>query len=250
MIFESPEFWLFVAAALILGVAKAGFGGVGTILAVPIATLASPPGVALGVLLPILLAIDLLNVIGHWRAFDGKAVLQAVPGSLIGVAIGGYVLTSVNGDAIALLIGVLAIVFAVRSLTQGTMKSGRLGAPKLVSIFGIISGFTSTVAHAGGPPIHIHFLSRGYTPLAFVATSSIFLASVNVMKIGPYVFAGHLGREQLMTSAALIPFAAVAAIFGIWLARRISKRAFSITINILMIVVGVKLISDSIAALI
>ena len=213
-------------------------------MAVPLVSLAAAPERALAILLPLLLLADAISVAGHRRAFDRRAVLQCVPGAALGVAAGGLLLAVVNGAWITLLIGALSVAFALQSLAGAGRPDApnAAGDPRLALPFGIASGLTSTLAHAGGPPIHVHLLSRGYAPVTFVATSAVFMASVNLMKLVPYVWVGSFDASSLGVSALLLPAAAVGTFAGVALARRISRHAFSLAVNVAMLGIGARLL--------
>ncbi|WP_425038808.1 sulfite exporter TauE/SafE family protein [Primorskyibacter sp. S187A] len=231
------------AAILLLGIAKGGFGGVGAPVALPIMALVIPADLALGALLPILLAMDCVSVTAHRRAADSKAVLFALPAAVIGVLAGAALLASVPTDIVGIVIGLLAILFALMALTGFGLNISHW--PRWTSgLFGGLSGLTSTLAHAGGPPIHIYFLSRGYAPAQFVATSAMFMAGVNVIKIVPFLVVGALNTQALTLALWLAPLALAAAYLGVWIARILPKPAFKLAVNGLLIVTGVKLIMD------
>lgn len=237
--------YLFVVLAIfILGLAKGGFGGVGAPLALPIMALGVPVELALGALLPILIAMDAVSVGAHRKNADTKAVLYALPASVLGVLLGAAMIASISPHWVGGLIGVLAITFALMSLTGFAPRLD--GWPAWTSgLFGGLSGLTSTLAHAGGPPIHIYFLSRGYEHARFVATSALFMAGVNLIKIVPFVVVGALNLEALKLALILSPLAVAAAAFGVWVSRRVSKTTFKYAVNGLMIVAGGKLIVDA-----
>lgn len=242
----SPVFLSGVAAATIIGIGKGGFGGVGTVVAVPIMSLFMPPHFALGVLLPVLMLADLISVTCLWRHLDREAIVQALPGAIVGVIVGMWLLTSIDGAPAMVVIGCLSILFAAYSLMRalaGTLHSaGPLGSRRVAPWFGLACGVTSTLAHAGGPPIHIHLLGRGYTPIVFAATATVFMAVVNIVKLGPFLWVGTIDRETLLFSLKLVPIGAVAALVGVWVAHRISRNVFSLIVNILMFCVGVQLV--------
>lgn len=250
-----PAFLAAAVAATIVGFAKGGFGGVGVVVAVPIMSLAMSPAEALGVLLPVLMLGDVIAVSGHRAAVDRAAIVAAVPGAALGVALGALLLALVDGAPITALIGLVAILFALHSLrgvgVAGGIAGGatRLGDPRLAPFAGLVSGITSTLAHAGGPPIHIHLLARGYAPVVFVATASVFMAVVNLMKVLPYVLLGNFDLSTLAVSATLVPFAATAAFAGVRLARRIERRLFARAVNTLMLLVGAKLLADGVGGM-
>ena len=83
----------------------------------------------------------------------------------------------------------------------------------------------------------------------FVATASVFMASLNVMKVLPYLLLGNVGPATLGYSAMLLPFVVVAAFAGVRVARHIERRRFALLVNALMLVVGVKLVIDGVGAL-
>lgn len=240
-----PSFLFPAIAVLLLGIAKGGFGGVGAPVALPIMALGVPPELALGALLPLLIAMDGVSVGAHRKNADTQAVLYALPVSMIGVLVGAGLLAVISSDWIGAAIGVLAITFAVMALSGFALRVD--GWPRWTNgLFGGLSGLTSTLAHAGGPPIHIYFLSRGYSQHQFVATSALFMAGVNLIKVIPFVLVGTLNREAAVLSLYLVPLALLAAFFGVLLSRRISKNGFKFAVNGLMIVVGIKLIFDAI----
>lgn len=234
-----------VVAVLLLGIAKGGFGGVGAPVALPLMALAVPPELALGALLPLLIAMDAVSVTAHRHNADKKAVLYALPASVAGVLAGAGLIALISSDLTGAAIGLLAIVFALMALTGFAPKVDTW--PGWTSgVFGALSGLTSTLAHAGGPPIHIYFLSRGYTHGQFVATSALFMAGVNLVKIVPFIAVGALDRSAMLLALKLAPVALVSAYLGVMLSRRLSKQVFKIAVNGLMIVVGVKLIFDAV----
>ena len=84
--------------------------------------------------------------------------------------------------------------------------------------------------------------------MAFVATSAVFLASVNLMKLVPYVWVGGFDGSTLAVSMLLVPAAALGSSAGVALARWIPKRAFSLTVNLLMLGIGVRLLQVGLPA--
>lgn len=237
---------LVIMSVTLLGVSKAGFGGGGTALALPLMALGMPTELALGVVLPLLLATDVISVAAHRKSMDLRAIRFAVPGAVIGVVIGVLIIDLASPRGIAGTIGALSILFAIYGL------SGRQpdvsGWPRWIgSVFGVVSGLTSTIAHAGGPPIQVYFLTQGYAPKVFVATSAGFMAVVNLLKLGPFLFIGTLDQEAMGWALTLAPIAILSAFAGVVLARVISKTAFNLTINLLLIATGVKLLFDALS---
>jgi hypothetical protein len=110
------EWSALLASALIIGLAKAGFGsGVG-VLAVPVTALAIGPERMLGSLLPVLLVGDVLSVIHYPRTFDRRNLRALLPGCAVGVAGGVLSLEWFRGlpnggEILGGMIGALCLVF-------------------------------------------------------------------------------------------------------------------------------------------
>ena len=232
-------------AILLLGLAKGGFGGIGAPVALPVMSMGLPVETAIGVLLPVLLTIDVVNVTTHRQNADYRTILLALPGALVGVGLGSYLIFAIPSHIVGGGVGAIAILFAVYALTSPKVDTAGLSR-WLALPFGMASGFTSSIAHAGGPPIHIYLLSRGYAQSRFVATANMFMASVNVLKIGPFVATGTLSTDTLRIAVSLVPVAVVAAILGYFIAKVMPKKMFKYVVNALMILAGCKLILDAV----
>lgn len=233
-----------IVAILLLGVAKGGFGGVGAPVALPVMSMGLPVETAIGVLLPVLLTIDVVNVSNYRKNADYKTIALGLPGALVGVGIGSLLIYTIPSHVVGFGVGVIAIFFAIHAMRQqiGSVK----GLPRWMALpFGMASGFTSSLAHAGGPPIHIYLLSRGYEQIKFVATANMFMASVNVLKVVPFLATGTMNLRTTEFALWLLPAAALAAVLGYFIAKVLPKPMFKIAVNSLMIIAGCKLILDS-----
>lgn len=236
-------FWIVVAVSM-LGVAKGGFGGAGVPVALPLMSLGLPPELALGAMLPILMVMDAISVGAHRKDLHKPtikfALLGAVPGVLLGALLVAYVSSKLIGGAV----GVLAIAFAIQSMAKLQPKTDNL--PDWVGgLLGALSGLTSTLAHAGGPPIHAYLVTRSFEPKVFVATAATFMACVNLLKVGPYLAIGALNWEALKIALYTLPLVVVATLIGVRLARLISKPTFLIIVNLALLAAGAKLIFDA-----
>ena len=113
--------------------------------------------------------------------------------------------------------------------------------------WGSIAGFTSMIAHAGGPPFQIYVMPQQLPRDIFVGTGVMFFAAVNLIKVAPYLALGQLSRENLMTSLVLFPLAIASTWAGVWLVRRVSGDRFYDIIYVLLLLLGGKLMWDGFA---
>jgi hypothetical protein len=245
---SDPWFYAVAIPAVILfGISKSGFGGAFGAIAVPIMALVISPVQAAGILLPILCLMDLL---GLW-AYRGKWVRQELrlllPAALLGIVAGTILFGYLNADIIRLIIGTIALLFAVyywRRLSDPTARRDHALPPAAGVISAGCAGFTSFVAHAGGPPLSMYLLRRPLDKTEFVATTVVFFAVVNYAKLLPYAWLGQLSTENLTASLLLAPLAPLGIAMGIWLHKRISERLFFRAACVFLFAVALKLIGD------
>ena len=223
--FTDPLF-LFVAffAVLLVGLAKGGFSGIG-MAATPLLALAVPPLQALAILLPILMAQDVVSIWWYRRDWDGWNLKVMLPGAVLGVGLAWAVGSVVPDNVVRLIIGVIGVTFVLNSWFGKVPPPGRPSAASGV-FWGAGAGFTSTIASAGMPPFSIHVLPQRMEKMRLVGTITLFFAAVNLMRVVPYFALGHLTRDNLMISLALLPLAIAANFLGFWLVLRISTELF------------------------
>ena len=104
---------------------------------------------------------------------------------------------------------------------------------------GSAAGFTSTVAHAGGPPIAVYLMTVGLEPRRFVTTSAAYFAVINLIKVPGYFIADIFDGELILStiwSWVLIP---VGVGLGRLLVTRIDRALFE---RVLLVLLGIGLI--------
>jgi uncharacterized protein len=247
--------WFYAAAipaVFLFGMSKGGFGGGLGTLAVPLIALVISPVQAAGILLPILCLMDLFSVWAYRNLWIREELAVLVPASLAGIALGTLLFGYMSAATIRLLVGVVAIAFTAHYLWS--WRSGSLSRlrdyPRPAGVAaGAIAGFTSFIAHAGGPPVSMYLLRRPLDRTDFVATTVLFFAVVNYTKLLPYAWLGQLSGANLMTSLVLAPLAPIGVLTGVYLHRRVSDRFFFGVVYVLLGAVGIKLVWDGITDL-
>ena len=243
--------WIVTAfAVLITGISKSGLGGALGGLAVPFMVIWMSPGDAVAVMLPILIAMDLFGI-RAWRGQgDWRELRHLLPAALLGIALASALFGLLSDDMVKGALGVIAIAFALDRLLRrgGTGAAGGAVPRAWAWLCGAGSGFTSTFAHAGGPPLMIYLLGRGLPRQVFVATSVYFFAAINLAKLPFYIRLDLFTRETLLMSAMLLPLVPV----GVWLGRRllamIPERPFYVFATAMLGLSGVKLLWDAVLA--
>ncbi len=243
-----PTDWLFYGVAALavalVGLAKGGFAGLGA-AAMPLLALVIDPVQGAAMLLPILLVQDVISVGAFRREFDAATLKLMLPGAIIGIVLGWLLAASVPADWVRGMVGVIALLFGLNRLGERYGLSVRVRGelPRWMGVFwGGVSGFTSQIAHAGGPPFQIWALTRNFPHTIFIGTSSIFFAAVNWLKVPAYAALGQFTLANMKLSLVFLPLAIASTYAGIWMVRRIAPERFHLIINLLMVLVGAELI--------
>ena len=244
------DLWFFalaLPAILIAGISKGGFGGGVVVLAVPMMSLAVPPQQAAAVMLPILMAMDLMAIWVYRRSWDARHLKIVLPASVIGVGAGWASFGLLDVAAVRLLLGAIALAFSL-DYWLGLRPRKKPAGPDVLrgGFWAALAGFTSFVAHAGGPPLNVYMLPQGLEKRVFVGTVAVFFAVVNWMKVVPYALLGQFSAANLMTSLVLLPLAPLGIWLGLWLQKRVSDRDFYRVCYGLLFVTGLKLAYDGV----
>lgn len=235
---------LAVIAVAILGLAKGGLAGLGA-LATPLLALNLPPGTAAALLLPVLLVQDVVSVWSYRHSWDGWIIGWMLPGALVGVVLASVFAAFVPEATLLLFLGLITAVFGAYRLWLG--RGGRIVAASnspgwVGALFGVACGFTSQIAHAGGPPFQMWVTPRRLPHHTFVGTSSITFAAINWMKVPSYLALGSFDRQVILAAALLMPLAIATTLGGVWLVRRLDSERFYTLIYLLMIALGLRLV--------
>lgn len=243
MVFDLTTLSFMLLAVLILGLSKGGFAGIGMV-SMPLLSLIIPPGVAAGIILPVLLFQDAISVFAYRRSFDKANLRLLLPAGAIGILVGALMVSSIDQSIFELVLGTVSLVFGIERLFR------YLGGPpkphksnRVVGVIcGVLAGFTSMIAHAGVPPFQFYVLPQRLPRDVFIGTSVMFYAVVNLIKLPFFLSLGQIDTTTLKISAALFPVAFLSVLLGIWLVRRISNDRYLLVANVILIGIGLLLI--------
>ncbi len=238
-----------LAAVALVGLSKGGLGGAFALMGVPVLALVMPPVQAAALLLPLLLMMDAMSL-WVWRGFFHKRTLVAMlPAAILGIAVGGLTAAVTPEGLVRLIVGLVALGFVLRSLWPTSTSASRAPSRASAWFWGAVAGFTSFVAHAGGPPYQVHTLPLRLDPRVYTGTAVIFFAVVNVVKVLPYAALGQLDTRTLVSAAVLLPVAAVAVLVGAALVRRMRPAVFYPFMLAMVALVGLRLVYDGLRGL-
>jgi uncharacterized membrane protein YfcA len=246
-----PLFYLLaIPAVTALGLSKGGFAGIGQ-MAVPVLALVMPPLEAAAVILPIMILQDGTAVWVYRKDWDGRMLAILIPGAMAGVTIAGVLAVYISDDAVRLFIGVTTIAFVLHNWTKALRVPRERPKPGTAAglFWGMLSGFTSTIAQAGGPPYYVYALAQKMPKMTYVGTSAIYFAVVNWAKIIPYMALGQFSTKGLGTSLLLVPLAIATNQLGFWLVRRVSQETFYKITLVLMFAISIELLREGVGGI-
>jgi uncharacterized membrane protein YfcA len=236
-----------IPAVILVGLSKGGLGGAMGFVGVPLLALAVPPVQAAAILLPILCLMDVVSL-WSWRGTYNRPLLVSVlPGAIVGIGVGWLTAAVVTEGMIKFIVGAVAVIFVGRWLAAKfrdkvivPTKPNAIAA----AFWGTVSGFTSFVAHVGGPPYQVYALPLRMDPKVFVGTSVILFAIMNAIKVVPYFLLGEFDRTNLMAAAVLLPLAPLSTLAGAWLVRRMRPEFFYSFSYVTVGIIALKLVYD------
>jgi uncharacterized protein len=235
-----------VVAVALVGVSKGGLGGAFALMGVPVLSLVMPPVQAAALLLPVLLVMDAVGL-WTWRGmFDRATLIAMLPAAILGIGVGWLTAAATSEALVRLIVGVVALGFVARSLWP--RRNPEAPRPRAASawFWGTVAGFTSFVAHAGGPPYQVHTLPLRLDPKVYTGTAVVFFAVVNVVKVLPYAALGQFDARTLVSAALLLPVAVVAVLVGAALVRRMRPQVFYPFMLAMVALVGLRLVYDGV----
>jgi uncharacterized membrane protein YfcA len=246
--FHAHSLAFFVCAVIsvtILGISKSGFGaGLGT-LSLPLMASQAPINEALAIMLPLLIVIDLVGLRRYIQNANWGILKIVIPPAIAGLLLGMIFFTAITPQVLTLSIGIFTLLFLIQNLAMSRIEAKETKSyPWLGRAMGLTSGFTSFVAHIGGPPITVYMLREKLLPMVYTSTLGVFFTVMNFGKLGPYAYLDLLNYKQLATSIILLPCAPVGVYFGFYLAKRISMKWYYRTVRFFLLIASIKLISD------
>lgn len=243
----SPWQWLLGGlCALLVGMAKTGVPGLG-ILVVPV--MFSVVGESIsgpGALLPLLCVADCFAVFyfrRHARAWDLMHLFPWVAG---GIAIGTAVLHVVSDAWLRLLVGVIVLVMVGAHLLRKRVPDERLVGQRhgwrAALIFGVLTGFATTVANAAGPVMNLYLLSMDLPKEQFMGTGAWFFFLVNLVKVPIYCWQGMITPASLLIDVCLLPGLVLGVLLGKRVYDLIPQRLFEYFVLGFTIIAGLRLL--------
>jgi uncharacterized membrane protein YfcA len=229
----------------LIGLAKGGFNALGAVLT-PLLSLVLPVSLAVGVLLPMLMVGDAFALYSYWKEWDGQLVRRMLPAGAVGALAGTYLLTWLSPNALRMALAIFVLLLVVYRLVSDRLQQWRYQphgwhAP----LAGGLSGLASGLFNNGGPPFNSYLLLQKLPPRPFIATTVLFFALLNLIKVPGFLYTGVLDVQRLLSLWWVFLFIPIGIVAARWLITRINQQVFEWIIIALLILSSLLLFVQS-----
>ena len=225
---STAQWLLAIAGALAMGISKAGFPGMSLVHVVVFAFIFGAR-TSTGIILPMLLAADVLAV----RAFQQHAqwtyIRRMLPATIVGVLVGFVLMGRLDEKLFAPIIGVIVLVLVVLQVLRLARPGVFADVPHsrlFAWTMGLLAGVTTMLANAAGPIFVLYALAVGLPKYELVGTGAWFFFLVNLSKVPLSAALGLIGLETLSLNLALLPAVFAGIALGRCLTQRVPQRLF------------------------
>lgn len=244
---QNPLLVALVIALLgfLIGLAKGGFNVLGALLT-PLLSLVLPVSLAVGVLLPMLIVGDAFAIYSYWKEWDGALVRRMLPFGLLGALAGTFLLSELSPNALRMALAVFVLVLVIYKFVSDRIQQWRYRpqgwhAPAAGALAGLASGLFNN----GGPPFNSYLLLQKLPPRMFIATTALFFALLNLLKIPGFLYTGVLDVPRLLSLWWVFLFIPLGILAARWLITRINQQVFEWVIIGLLILSSLLLFAQS-----
>jgi len=211
-------FLLFLIVAMIIGMAKAGLSGFGLAI-IPVMALIFGAKESTGVILPMLIAADIMAVIYYHRNAVWKYIIRILPWAAAGVFIALITGKMVNNNQFrVVMMTVVWIMLILMILNDIRNKKGSEipGNPLFASLMGLSGGFATMIGNAAGPVFTLYFLAMRLPKKEFIGTGAWLYLIINTGKLPLQALVWkNITWNFLMLDLISIPFIALGILIGI-----------------------------------
>lgn len=214
-------------AFFILGIAKAGIKGFGTIIVVILAFVFHEKA-STGILLPMLVAGDIMAVTFYNRHAKWDYVWKLVPWMVGGVLVGVWIGNTISETVFKRLMAVIIIGSTVVMFITEIRKSKIIPESKwFARVSGFTAGFTTMVGNLAGPIANIYFLAMRFPKNEFIGTAAWVFFIINVFKLPFHVFVWHtIDTHSFMLNLVMLPVVVIGFLIGAQIVKRISNLSY------------------------
>jgi uncharacterized protein len=235
---------LFLLVAVLLGMAKAGLSGLGLAI-IPVMALIFGAKESTGVILPMLIAADIMAVTYWHRHAVWKHILKILPWVAIGIGIALFVGNSINDNQFRIvMLSVVWIMLILMVVNDLWKKESEVIPHNMIfgSGMGLAGGFATMIGNSAGPVFTLYFLAMRLPKKEFIGTSAwlYFIMDTGKLPLQAIVWK-NISLASLIPGLISIPFIALGIFLGIKIVNLFSESVYRYFVIITTLVSSVLL---------
>jgi uncharacterized membrane protein YfcA len=245
---EQMSIWQLLFCAMVVTVAFAVRGGTGFgggAIAVPLLALVFPVPVTV----PVVTVLNMLSSVGHgiadWRHIVWRAIWRVLPGSLVGVLAGLYVLTLFDPQPLARALGVFVVLYAlyVMVFAGRQVVVSQRWLPAVAVLSSTTAGLIGSLFGGAAGPVYVVYLNALQLGRdAFRVTITTIMLFQGVTRMAGYAALGLYDRHALLLLAAALPMMLAGSWLGARVVRHFDPLWFSRAVGAVLLASGTALI--------
>lgn len=232
-------FVIIAGAAVLIGAAVQGSGGIGLgLIAAPVVSLLDPTLMP-GTLLITTALLPALMLVSEWRHVDLRGVSWALVGRVVGTVGGVWVVATLSPDTLGLVVGVMVLVAVALTVSAVRLR------PTVATLTGagVVSGIAGTATSIGGPPIALVY-QHDPGPRVRASLSAYFLVGV-AMSLTGLSIGGQLDQRDVVAGVSLLPFVMIGFLLARPLRRMVDGARLRVVLLSVVTVSGIVVIVQS-----
>jgi len=189
-------------------------------------------------------------LITNYKKVAWKVYFVIIGFVILGLPIGIFIFSYFDEKSLKLILGIFILVFSIRALIR-TKYPSKSTDTKVYGVFQRVMLFMGGIAQGafatGGPFIVIYSADKLKEKSVFRATMCSVWLTLNSILLTKNFFIGGIMTKQVFTYvAAAVPFFITGTVIGLKLHKRVSIKAFTLMINIVLLAAGISTIISAI----
>ncbi len=230
--------------AFSLGISKTGFPGLALVNILIIAECFGAKA-SVGIILPMLILCDVL-VFPFFRKYARWAdILPLLPATLLGLAIGYFLLDTIDDTTARRVIGAIILILLALQLLREYRRQFLENLPDsrwFLAGSGLAIGTSTMVANAAGPVYSIYALVHRMPKEAFLGVAARFFLLINVLKVPLLGQLDLIHGDSLKLNLLLVPSIVLGILIGRKLIHLVPQRIFEWLLYIFSLIAGLRLL--------
>jgi uncharacterized membrane protein YfcA len=222
-------FFLFMVSALVLGLSKAGLSGI-SLSIIPVMALIFGAKESTGVLLPMLIAADVMAVIYYHRNAVWKHVIRILPWIAVGILTAVITGNIINDNQFRLVMVTVVWIMIILMIMNDLRKKSGNEIPEnhyFAGLMGLTGGFATMIGNSAGPVFNLYFLAMKLPKKEFIGTGAWLYFIMNCGKLPLQIFVWKtISVNTIILNLISVPVIATGIFIGIHIVKLIPEKVY------------------------